>query len=298
MELRTVDLFAGGGGLSLGFANAGCKIVAAYDGWDKAVDLYAANFHGHPIFLRDLSDKNSPSEIKKFNPQIIIGGPPCQDFSSAGKRDEARGKADLTISFAEIVCTVHPQYFVMENVPLALNSKTLAEARKVFSKSGYGITAKVLDASYCGVPQKRKRLFVIGAVGAKDGFLESFLADGLTTKKTTMRDYFGKSLGVEHYYRHPRSYSRRGVFGMDEPSPTVRGVNRPVPKGYPGHPGDAAKIHGLRPLTTRERSMVQTFPKSFKLVGGATNVEQIIGNAVPVKLAEHVAKSLLAYIKK
>lgn len=109
----------------------------------------------------------------------------------------------------------------------------------------------------------------------------------------TLRDYFGNKLGFEHYYRHPRSYKRRGVFSIDEPSPTIRGVNRPVPDGYPGHAGDTAPVaSGVRPLTTKERSLVQTFPESFELVGTKTDLEQIIGNAVPVKLAEFVANAV------
>ena len=106
-------------------------------------------------------------------------------------------------------------------------------------------------------------------------------------------------LGLEFYYRHPRNYSRRGVFSIDEPSPTVRGVNRPIPKGYLGHHGDPAHrdTPNLRPLSTLERARLQTFPKSFKWFGSKTDLEQIIGNAVPVKLAEFVATALKEYLK-
>jgi len=87
------------------------------------------------------------------------------------------------------------------------------------------------------------------------------------------------------------------VFSVDEPSPTIRGVNRPIAKGYPGHHGDAAPVNSkIRPLTTKERSMVQSFPESFILTGNKTHDEQIIGNAVPVKLAEYVALRLKEYI--
>ena len=110
-------------------------------------------------------------------------------------------------------------------------------------------------------------------------------------------DYFGNSLGIEYYYRHPRSYARRGVFSIYEPSPTIRGVNRPIPKGYSKHEGDPVDItENLRPLTTKERSLIQTFPESFVFNGTKTNLEQIIGNAVPVKLAEFVANCIADYI--
>jgi len=297
-EFKTVDLFAGGGGLSLGFANAGFKLAAAFDSWEPAFNLYRANFTGHPIFQTDISNGKITDEVKRFAPEIIIGGPPCQDFSQAGKRGEELGRADLTVSFARIVGTIRPKYFVMENVPRTVASMAFAKAKKMFENSGYGLSIRTLDASLCGVPQRRKRLFVVGELGGIDGFLDTLLEAGQSRKRMTLRDYFGGKLGLQHYYRHPRSYGRRGIFGIDEPSPTVRGVNRPVPKGYPGHPSDASPLNAnIRSLTTKERSMIQTFPASFKLVGPNTTVEQIIGNAVPVKLAEFVASALMKHIK-
>ena len=113
----------------------------------------------------------------------------------------------------------------------------------------------------------------------------------------TLRDYFGDSLGLEYYYRHPRSYARRGIFSIDEPSPTVRGVNRPLPSGYKLHPNDPVScLDGIRPLTLHERSMIQTFPADFKFFGSKSDIEQMIGNAVPVNLGTFVANAINAYI--
>ena len=248
-----VDLFAGGGGLSLGFINAGFDVVAAFDNWTPACELYRLNFHSHPMIQADLSNENTIKKIGKFSPGIIIGGPPCQDFSSAGNRDETRGRASLTV--------------------------------------------KILDASYCGVPQLRKRVIVVGELNGKNNFILQQLEDHLSKTRLTVKQYLGEEFGVKYYYRHPRCDKRRAVFSANEPSPTIRGVNRPVPSGYPGHPGDAAQIGPeIRPLTTKERSMIQTFPKNFILNGNKTNIEQIIGNAVPVKLAEYIALRLKDYI--
>ncbi|MHB1697774.1 MAG: DNA cytosine methyltransferase [bacterium] len=296
ISLKTVDLFAGCGGLTLGFKKAGFNIVAAFDNWEPAIEVYKANIKSHPIYNMDLSE-DSIEYISGFRPDVIIGGPPCQDFSSAGKRDESLGRADLTVAFAKMISGVKPKYFVMENVDRALKSRVFKTASKIFKDSGYGLTVKVLNASNCGVPQTRKRLFVIGELNGKDGFLEKPLNDNLTNP-ITLRQYFKNKLSFEYYYRHPRSYARRAVFSIDEPSPTIRGVNRPVPKGYKGHPGDKTIIcTDIRALTTKERCMIQTFPANFKLKGVKTEDEQLIGNAVPVKLAEYVAKKLSEYIK-
>lgn len=294
---KVVDLFCGCGGLSLGFQNAGYDIVAAYDNWDEAIKIYDKNFN-HNVIKRDLNDTENVDDIANFHPNIIIGGPPCQDYSSAGHRDESLGRANLTISYAEIVTKIRPQYFLMENVPTIQKSDKLATVLKMFHEAGYGITQMVLDASKCGVPQKRKRFVVIGGLGENDGFLDEILIKGQSSKSMTLRDYFGDSLGFEYYFRVPRSYSRRGIFSIDEPSMTIRGVDRPVPKGYPGHPGDPVPLDdSIRTLTYQERSWIQTFPRDFDWgEGSKTNLNQAIGNAVPVKLAEYIANCLRTYI--
>lgn len=296
-----VDLFAGCGGLSLGFQKAGFDVRAGFDSWESAVDIYNDNLD-HEAHVLDLS--NTKLAIRTLAPYLedgvtgIVGGPPCQDFSSAGKRVEG-DRADLTERYAEIIVALRPRFFLMENVARALNADAYQRALDVMRAAGYGITVRILDAAFCGVPQSRKRLFAIGVADAADGFLDEALINGLSDKPLTIRDHFRRSpLGIEHYYRHPRSYARRGVFSIDEPSPTVRGVNRPVPDGYPGHHGDTAPAEQVRPLTTRERALIQTFPVKFRWDESKTNVEQMIGNAVPVNLAAYVASHLGDHLRK
>lgn len=294
--MRVVDLFCGCGGLSLGFQKAGFDVVAAYDKWDAALKVYHLNFD-HPAKEMDLSNvQASVMAIDQQEPDMIIGGPPCQDFSSAGKRDEDGGRGDLTIHYAQIISQVRPKWFVMENVARITKTQKLIEAKQIFKNVGYGLSQQVLDASYCSVPQKRLRFFLIGKLNEKDGFMESFINRELASKPMTMHDYFGDSLGIEFYYRHPRSYVRRGIFSMNEPSPTIRGVNRPMPDGYRIHANDPVKSkEGVRSLTTLERSYIQTFPRDFKFEGTKTDVEQMIGNAVPVNLARLVATAINKY---
>jgi DNA (cytosine-5)-methyltransferase 1 len=295
--MRTVDLFAGCGGLSLGFQNAGFDVVAAFDYWHPAIEVYKENFQ-HPIFEKDLSKEDVCSLIGGFSPDIIIGGPPCQDFSSSGKRNESLGRADLSLVFANIIASIKPKWFVMENVDRIEKSRILEAVLGIFRKSGYGLSSSVLNASYCGVPQARKRYFLIGHLDGGDDDLNFYLAKNQSKASMSIFEYLGDSLGVEYFYRHPRSYKRRAVFSIHEPSPTVRGVNRPIPKTYIKHEGDLCDIDdNLRPLTTIERSYIQTFPKTFKFKGNKSDLEQMIGNAVPVKLAEYVARCIHEYIE-
>ncbi len=295
--MRTVDLFCGCGGLSLGFSKAGFNVVAAYDNWRAALKTYGLNFK-HKAEMLDLKEVAlSVDTISKDNPDIIIGGPPCQDFSSAGKRDENNGRGDLTVCFAEIVSRIRPEWFVMENVERIVKTEKLQTAKDIFRNAGYGMSQAVLDASLCGVPQKRKRFILIGAQGKNDGFMEPVLKKNLADRPMTVADYLGDSLGLEFYYRHPRSYARRGIFSIYEPSPTIRGVNRPIPKGYVIKHNDPIKsIEGVRPLTTIERSYIQTFPKTFRFYGNKTELEQMIGNAVPVNLGYYVANAIKEYL--
>lgn len=298
MNLKTVDFFAGGGGLSLGFQRAGFDIACAVENWSPALAVYRANFIDHDTSSIDLSDEDAALNLLyRYKPNFIIGGPPCQDFSSAGKRDEGGGRASLTINYANVISKYLPPFFLMENVARASSSKAFQTALGIFKKAGYGVTIKLLNAAFCGAPQLRKRLIVVGQLHSRDGFLDKGLDSGQSKEPLTLRDYFGDDLDFEHYYRHPRSYLRRGIFSIDEPSPTIRGVNRPIPKGYPGHSGDPVPVsENLRSSTTRERASIQTFPKSFQLPGSKSDVEQVIGNAVPVELAYYVASCLLKYI--
>lgn len=297
--MKVVDLFCGCGGLSLGFIKAGFDIVSAYDNWDDAIAVYKANFK-HPIIKLDLMDVDLATDtIRPLKVDMIIGGPPCQDFSSAGKRDENNGRGDLTVSYANIIANVRPTWFVMENVARITKTQKLQDAIKIFKSAGYGLTHTVLDASLCGVPQKRKRFVMIGKLNESDNFMLDVLTKHLADKEMTVADALGKDLDIKYYYRHPRSYVRRGIFSVDEPSPTIRGVNRPLPKGYKLHPNDAVQsLDGIRQLTTEERSLIQTFPKDFVFLGNKTDKEQMIGNAVPVNLGKYVGDCINDYLNR
>lgn len=297
--MKVVDLFAGCGGLSLGLEQAGYTVLAAYDNWEPALAVYRENFPQHAVIKQDLSDVAASSRaVRRWRPEVIAGGPPCQDFSSAGTRNHFGSRADLTYRYADIVCSVKPRFFIMENVERIRKSHVLMDVVEQFQGAGYGMTAVVLDASYCGAPQARLRFFLIGHKKGAPNFLQGHLERNLSPKPMTMRDYFGTTLGTEFYYRHPRNYNRRGIYGLDEPSATVRGVNRPIPPGYEMNANDPEGItlDEVRPLSTTERAQVQTFPASFRFLGPRTAQEQMIGNAVPVALGTFVGRALAEYV--
>lgn len=284
--------------MSLGFEKAGYDVRAGFDLWEPAIRVYAANFN-HPIVRQDLSNiDESVAKIKAFSPSLVVGGPPCQDFSTAGHQDENRGRAILSVHFSQIIGNVRPQFFVMENVANIRTSRAFETVLGNFRQAGYGLTLHVLDAAYCGVPQTRKRMFVIGALGEQDDFLGADLDQSLSSKPMTIYEYLGHSLGTETYFRVPTNYTRRAVFSIYEPSMTIRAVDRPIPSGYKGNPNDSAPVEKTRCLTPKERSYIQTFPAEFKFEGSKTDVNMMIGNAVPVNLAMFVGKALMRYIQR
>lgn len=163
-----IDLFAGCGGLSLGFEMAGFEVKLAIDNWEDALVTYRHNHKGTNTLNADLLNLD-PKEIEDkynlHNVSVIIGGPPCQGFSVAGKRiiDDDRNK--LYKSFVRFVGHFKPQAFVMENVPniLSMGDGAIKEAiMKDFYEIGYTVSYKVLTASDFGVPQNRRRAIFVG----------------------------------------------------------------------------------------------------------------------------------------
>lgn len=163
-----IDLFSGCGGLSLGFEQSGFKGVLAIDFWQDALTTYSYNREDATTFCGDLS-LISPSDIKaKFNigeVDIIIGGPPCQGFSVAGKRIIEDKRNELYKAFVNFVRVFKPKAFVMENVPTILtmgNGIIRNSILSDFSSLGYNVNYKVLLASDYGVPQNRRRAVFVG----------------------------------------------------------------------------------------------------------------------------------------
>ena len=184
-----IDLFSGCGGLSLGFEMASYQPLLAIDNWQDALDTYKHNNPSARTHCGDLS-KIDPEDIKReYNidrVSVIIGGPPCQGFSIAGKRiiDDERNK--LYKSFVGFVRCFMPDAFVMENVPniLSIGGGIVKESIiKDFSDLGYNVTYKVLLASDYGVPQNRRRAIFVGLKKGCFSFPTSTITTPITTEE-------------------------------------------------------------------------------------------------------------------
>lgn len=172
-KLKVIDLFCGCGGLSLGFSNANYDIILGIDHWEDAIKTFNYNHNKSVGIVADLLDE-SPQEIaqktKIPKADIIIGGPPCQGFSIAGKRIIEDERNQLYKSFVSFVRYYKPKAFLMENVPniISMGGGIVKDSIITdFQKLGYNVATKILLASDYGVPQNRKRAFFIGTKGKK-----------------------------------------------------------------------------------------------------------------------------------
>lgn len=162
-----VDLFAGCGGMSKGFEDAGFSTLLAFEKDEWAAETYSANHPGSKVITGPIEDRDLASILPK-DIGGIVGGPPCQGFSLSGNRDPNDPRNSLFMQFAKSVDISSPKFFVMENVPGLLSARNANNESvkdiivRVFSDMGYDVALNTLDASEHGVPQKRRRVFFIG----------------------------------------------------------------------------------------------------------------------------------------
>jgi DNA (cytosine-5)-methyltransferase 1 len=308
--MNAIEVCCGAGGMSLGLKKAGFKVGLAVDFWPEALKIYKQNIKSPSLLARpgkhavegDLANLLAvvPEALTKSY-DLICGSPPCQDFSSAGKRKEG-SRADITLAYAIFVAALRPRWMLMENVPEARKSKAYQRARKILKQAGYGLTEQVVDASFYGVAQARRRFIVIGRLDEADGFLDSALVVARSDKPTSVRDLLGDDIGVHPgnsksppetrvYYMRPFS-GQPGVRSIDLPCPTIITTSHePASSRYIRHAKDLARGQDVPPLSVDELALIQGFPKTWDWSGlTKKNKAQMIANAVPVKLAEALGR--------
>ncbi|PIS40041.1 MAG: DNA (cytosine-5-)-methyltransferase [Candidatus Nealsonbacteria bacterium CG08_land_8_20_14_0_20_36_22] len=174
-KFTIIDLFSGCGGLSFGLQKAGFDVLLGVDNWEESLKTFAVNHKRSKILTGDISKIKTKEIINTINgqiPTLVVGGPPCQGFSLSGPRNFYDNRNRLYLEFIRIVKDLKPEGFIIENVPgLASLFNGLIKERiiKEFSRLGYSVNAKILNASDYGIPQNRKRIIF---VGLKNAFFE------------------------------------------------------------------------------------------------------------------------------
>lgn len=323
--MRLISLFSGAGGLDKGFHNAGFRTVVANEFDPKICPTFRANYPDVKLIEDDI--RNIPSDVFPKNAAGIIGGPPCQSWSEAGSLKgikDARGQ--LFYEYIRILRDTQPLFFVAENVSGML-AKRHAEAvsgfMRLFDEAGYDVNLKMLNANDFDVPEDRDRVFYIGF--RKDLEIHDFEYPVPLEHKPTLREAIwdlqetaipakernhtnGSACKIANNEYFTGAYSpifmsRNRVRGWDEPGFTVQAsgrqcqlhpqapkmekVEKNVQRFVPG------KEHLYRRMTVREVARVQSFPDDYKFLYEDVNMGyKMIGNAVPVNLAYHVAMSI------
>lgn len=303
-NFRFIDLFAGIGGIRLGFESAGGHCVFSSEFDKNACKTYEANFGEYPS--GDIT-KIASDEIPDFD--ILLGGFPCQAFSIIGKKEGFDNETCGTLFFEieRILRDKKPKAFMLENVRNLTahdNGKTFQVIRKHLEKLGYNVYAKVLNALDYGVPQKRERIII---VGFKDDIMFTFPEPVPTHKRKTLKDILESDVDDKYYVKENIKNSRLlRLKDSNYPKPYISHENMagsitPHPYSSCLRAGASANyilINDERRPTEREMLRLQGFPDDFKIVVSYSHIKHQTGNSVAVPVISAVAKQMIFYLKQ
>lgn len=309
MTFKVISFFSGCGGSSLGYQLAGGKVLLAVEMDANAAQTYSANFPLTSIFHGDIANLSVSQvlEITNILPgqlDIFDGSPPCQGFSTNGKRDFKDSRNQLFKEYCRILEGLKPKVFVMENVSGMIkgNMKFIfAEIIKTLKSCGYNVKAKLLNAKNYNVAQSRERLIFIGT--RNDLNIEPSFpipTPNIMTVRQALKDCpDGKRLPVTGFplsvitkmkqgesagdYHPKRSYFSNIRISWDKPCPTI---TKQCSRGILYHP----EIHAS--LSIEEIKRLSSFPDTFKFFGEFQDQWAIIGNCVPPNLMKKIAENI------
>lgn len=306
---KAISLFSGCGGSDLAVQRCGFNIVWANDIWDTACNTYRDNIKDADIKLGDISEfHNFPKA------DLLFGCYPCQGYSQGGRRDPGDPTNYLYRHFDRVLRAVLPKAFVVENVngmAYGKNRRLLMNQVHRYRMAGYRVVWKVLDAKDYGVPQTRRRVFIVGIrsdIGVAYEFPTPTHGPGGNRPYVTQFDAIGKmprwpegefnTEGFHWYY-----LSRKRRYPWKQPSPCIVGHWRHVPL-HPMSPPlkridtdhwRFSREGRARRLSYRECAALQGFPETFVWNRGAVRERfKMIGNAVPPPIFEAVVRALPA----
>lgn len=326
-----IDLFSGAGGLLRGFLNEDFNPSFSLEFWKPAIETHELNYPFVPLWDCDIrSVSNEKLSEYRHKVDVVVGGPPCQGFSTIGKRIVKDPRNELVFEFIRFVNQIQPKIFLMENVRGLLstgNGVVKKAIEKEFESIGYNIISSVLCAADYGVPQKRYRLFFLGT--RKDLKVNPSFPTPTTTadKYAKVGDAIMDLVGKEDKFpnhiplKHNAIVTERFKYIAEGSGIPAEGLPKNVSKGsrsdfmnneiknfshvykrlhrnfpattmVPGH--NAFPLHPTenRSLTVREAARIQTFPDDVIFCGSRQNQCIQVGNAVPVKLAEVLANHI------
>ncbi len=308
-----IDLFCGAGGITQGLMQAGLNPVASAEISPIASATHRRNFPDCHHFCGDIHEFNTQEWLSKVgSPEIhlIVGGPPCQGFSVAGKRDPNDPRNHLFQEFVRIVSEVRPWYMVIENVPGILTmkqGKTKQEIIEAFENIGYtNVSVAILESAAYGVPQIRPRaIFIANRFGMHNPYPNpQLIPEQYKPIESAISDLpaYEAIPSINHEWtRHSPAYMER-IAKVPPGSSLYETYVDAFKRQYPGKPSMTIKEnhggthihpHLNRVISAREMARLQSFPDSFIFEGTMKKAMWQIGNAVPPRLAECIGYALI-----
>lgn len=302
-NFKFIDLFAGIGGIRLGFEAVGGHCVFSSEFDEDACKTYEANFGEHPS--GDIT-KIDAKDIPDFD--ILLAGFPCQAFSIIGKREGFANETCGTLFFdiERILKEKRPKAFMLENVRNLTahdHGKTFRIIREHLEAIGYHVYAKVLNALDYGVPQKRERIIIVGFL---DNVMFSFPEPLPVNERKKLNDILETNVDKKYYVRDTIRISRlQRLKEKDYPRPYISHENMagsitPHPYSSALRAGASANyilINDERRPTEREMLRIQGFPDTYKIVVCYTKVKKQCGNSVAVPVIKAVAAEMIKALK-
>jgi DNA (cytosine-5)-methyltransferase 1 len=311
-SFSVISTFSGCGGSSLGYQLAGGKVLLAVEWDDNAVETYRLNFPDTPIYHGDIGKLSAEECCKRAGIEpgeldILDGSPPCQGFSTAGKRDFGDDRNQLFREYVRLLRGLKPKVFVMENVSGMVKGKMkliFAECLRELKASGYKVKARLLNTMHFNVPQSRRRLIFIGVrndLGIKpqhpkaitapislrnalEGCPQEGNAPELTGKRRIVLEHIrpgksGESITGKGWFTYQRCH-------WDRPACTIQ---KEAWQFY--HPSDN------RNFSVSELRRIASYPDTFQFAGNWRMASSRIGNSVPPNfmraIAEHIRDKIL-----
>jgi DNA (cytosine-5)-methyltransferase 1 len=318
-KYKVISLFAGCGGLDLGFIGGFSFFGKTYEHrkfqieWANDIDehachTYRKNFNKDAVCgsIVDILNGNyavPPDRKMPTNVDVVLGGFPCQDFSHAGKRkgfNSERGR--LYQSMIEVIDRTRPLVFVAENVKGLLTmgrGQAIQTIMEDFSKLGYDVRCKLFNVADYGVPQTRERVVIIGTIRSKlpafenENFPKPTHEGKWIKLSEAIGDLENKGEGdlPNHFWSKAKKNTGQGnnTVSPDKPGPTMRAEH---------HGNIEFHWNGERRLSAREAARIQSFPDDFIFYPSTSSAYRQIGNAVPPVMAWHIAKSIEIFLEK
>lgn len=302
-SFRFIDLFAGIGGIRLGFEHVGGHCVFSSEFDKDACTTYEANFGEHPS--GDIT-KIDAKDIPDFD--ILLGGFPCQSFSIIGKKEGFANETCGTLFFdiERILKEKRPPAFMLENVRNLTahdGGNTFRTIKEHLEALGYHVYAKVLNALDYGVPQKRERIFIVGFL---DDVKFEFPKPVPVEDRKTLVDILETDVDRKYYVRDEIRISRlERLKDKDYPKPYISHENMagsitPHPYSSALRAGASANyilINDERRPTEREMLRIQGFPDTYKIVLPYGKVKKQCGNSVAVPVIKAIATEMIKALK-